>query len=289
MANLKIKVKENISGKFFVDSTCINCDACRKFAPGTFSDQGDYSFVSKQPGSDQEELEAKQALLACPVNCIGIEGDKDLKAARDSFPKHIDGPVYINGFNNESTFGADSYFVTSSKGNWLIDSPRFVKDLVNKFEEMGGIKYIWISHKDDIGDSKKYAEHFGAKRIINQFDVTDKIKDAEIVLTEEETSIDDGIIFHTPGHTKGSQVLVFEDKYLFTGDHFAFIKKLDMFASFRRACWYSWEKQITSVDKMKKFKDIEWILPGHGRMGQIKRGDFHHIVQKSVLWMYEVD
>lgn len=289
MADAKLKVQQNINGKFFVDTTCINCDACRRFASSIFSDQGDYSYVSKQPEGEEEELQTKQALLACPVNSIGIEGDKDLKAARDSFPKHIEGPVYINGFNNESTYGADSYFIKSDKGNWLIDSPRFVKDLVKKFEAMGGIKYIWISHKDDIGDSEKYAKHFGAKRIINQFDVTDKIKDAEMILTEEETIIDDGLIFHTPGHTKGSQVLVFDQKYLFTGDHYAWIKSLNMFASFRGACWYSWEKQITSVDKMKKFTDIEWVLPGHGRMGQVKKGDFHRVIQKSVLWMYEVD
>jgi len=289
MANPKIKVKENISGKFFVDTTCINCDACRRFAPSNFSDQGDYSYVSKQPTNEQEVLEAKQALLACPVACIGIEGDKDLKEARDSFPKLIEGPVFINGYNTENTFGADSYFIKSDKGNWLIDSPRYVKDLVKKFEEMGGIKYIFISHKDDIGDSEKYAKHFGAKRIIQEFDVTPKIENAEMILRDEETSIDDAIIFHTPGHTKGSQVLIFEGKYLFTGDHYAWIKRLNMFASFHRACWYSWEKQITSVDKMKKFSDIEWVLPGHGRMGQVKKGDFHHIVQKSVLWMYEVD
>ncbi|RLA61476.1 MAG: MBL fold metallo-hydrolase [Epsilonproteobacteria bacterium] len=289
MANSNNKVEENITGKFFVDKTCINCDACRKFAPSIFTDQGDYSFVFKQPENDEETFFAKQALLSCPVNSIGIEGEKNLKAARDSFPKHIDGPVYINGFNNEKTFGADSYFIKSDKGNWLIDSPRFIQDLVKKFEAMGGIKYIWISHKDDIGDSEKYAKHFGAKRIINQYDVTDKIKDAELVLTEEETTFDDGIVFHTPGHTKGSQVLVFADKYLFTGDHYAWMKKLKMFSSFHKYCWYSWEKQITSVDKMKKFKDIEWVLPGHGRIGQIKKGEFQHTIEKSVLWMFEVN
>ena len=32
MANLKKRVPENFPGDFFVDSTCIDCDACRQIA-----------------------------------------------------------------------------------------------------------------------------------------------------------------------------------------------------------------------------------------------------------------
>ena len=33
MANPKKRVPENVPGDFFVDSTCIDCDACRQIAP----------------------------------------------------------------------------------------------------------------------------------------------------------------------------------------------------------------------------------------------------------------
>ena len=37
MADSDDKVPENAPGKFYVDSTCIDCDACREMAPDNFT------------------------------------------------------------------------------------------------------------------------------------------------------------------------------------------------------------------------------------------------------------
>ena len=37
MANVKKRVRENVPGDFFVDSTCIDCDACRQIAPAVWN------------------------------------------------------------------------------------------------------------------------------------------------------------------------------------------------------------------------------------------------------------
>jgi hypothetical protein len=55
MANLALRLPENVPGDFFVDSTCIDCDACRQIAPKTFSDIGTTSIVQRQPADDEEE------------------------------------------------------------------------------------------------------------------------------------------------------------------------------------------------------------------------------------------
>jgi len=41
------RVKENLPGAYYVDSTCIDCDVCRDTAPENFrrSDANSYSFV----------------------------------------------------------------------------------------------------------------------------------------------------------------------------------------------------------------------------------------------------
>ncbi len=73
MAELSKKWAENVPGKYFVDEQCIDCDACRTEAPKNFTrndDQG-YSFVYKQPSSQEEEHQCKAALEACPVEAIG--------------------------------------------------------------------------------------------------------------------------------------------------------------------------------------------------------------------------
>src|SRR5258708_37881214 len=36
MAQIAQRLPENVQGEFFVDSTCIDCDACRQIAPASF-------------------------------------------------------------------------------------------------------------------------------------------------------------------------------------------------------------------------------------------------------------
>ena len=54
MANLALRLPENIPGDFFVDSTCIDCDACRQIAPATFAEDSEASFVYRQPETDAQ-------------------------------------------------------------------------------------------------------------------------------------------------------------------------------------------------------------------------------------------
>ncbi len=86
MANPRKRVPENVPGDFFVDSTCIDCDACRQIAPAVFGEAAETSFVKAQPGSATDRRQALQALLACPTGSIGCLGDDDVKAVMKDFP-----------------------------------------------------------------------------------------------------------------------------------------------------------------------------------------------------------
>ena len=173
MADVKKRLSANVTGNFYVDSTCIDCDTCRQLAPASFEEVGDYSAVVRQPETDRQIHQAYQALLACPVGSIGTEkSDKAaLQAARAGFPIHLEDGVYYCGFNSEKSFGANSFFVRHPGGNWLVDSPRYIKQLVDFFTEHGGLSYIFLSHEDDIADAGKYAKQLGAKRIIHRQDM----------------------------------------------------------------------------------------------------------------------
>jgi ferredoxin len=71
------RVKENVSGAYYVDTSCIDCDVCRDTAPENFrrSDANSYSFVYKQPLSEEERVACEEALLCCPVEAIGNDGE----------------------------------------------------------------------------------------------------------------------------------------------------------------------------------------------------------------------
>src|SRR6202045_1031905 len=104
MANLKKRVPENVPGDFFVDSTCIDCDACRQIAPAVFGQASDTSFVQSQPNSAADRRRALQALLACPTGSIGCLGDDDVKAVMKDFPLVLEEPVFYSGYNSPNSY-----------------------------------------------------------------------------------------------------------------------------------------------------------------------------------------
>lgn len=271
MADLKKKLSGNIDGLFFVDNTCIDCDTCRQLAPEVFTDNGDYSVVHHQPETDREHRHASRALVACPTGSIGTIEKIDLHPAMDDFPLLVAENIYYNGFVSSDSFGASSYFIERTEGNWMIDSPKWMPHLVKRFENAGGLSHIFLTHQDDVADADRYAKHFGAKRIIHDLELHAQ-PDAEIVLSgEQDVFFGDNVrIIHTPGHTRGSCVLLYKDKYLFTGDHLWWSRNRKSLSAGRSVAWYSWREQARSMERLLNY-EFEWVLPGHGERVHLSR------------------
>lgn len=265
MADLKKKLSENVDGDFFVDSTCIDCDACRQIAPATFGELNEgYSFVYAQPQNAAEIQAAARALVACPVGSIGKLDKSGIREATLEFPTAISENVFYCGFNSERSFGANSFFVRHPEGNWLVDSPKFHPHLVKRFEAMGGVKHLFLTHRDDVADAHRYAQRFGSTRIIH---ITEKSAqpDAELFLegTEPIELAPEFMAIPTPGHTRGHSVLLYKNKFLFTGDHLHWNRNKLQLGAFRNACWYSWPEQTASMARLLNFQ-FEYVLAGHG-------------------------
>jgi glyoxylase-like metal-dependent hydrolase (beta-lactamase superfamily II)/ferredoxin len=265
MANPKKQVPENVPGDFFVDSTCIDCDTCRQIAPSVFGEAATTSFVKVQPVSKSDRRQALQALLACPTGSIGCLGDDDVKAVMKDFPLVVEEPVYYCGYNSPKSYGGNSYFIRHPAGNWLIDSPKFVTPLVKQLETLGGISHIFLTHQDDVADAERYAEHFQSQRIIHREELPSQ-PGAEVVLDNEEPwELAPGFLaIPTPGHTKGHCVLLFQDRFLFTGDHLDWDRDEQRLAASEDYCWYSWPQQADSMRRLADYR-FEWVLPGHGQ------------------------
>ncbi len=273
MADLKKRLPENVEGEFFVDSTCINCDACRQLAPEIFAESGDFSYVYAQPSTEDEKRGALSALLACPTGSIGTLHRLDTREVRADFPLLIEDDVYYCGFNSPKSYGGNSYFVKHAQGNWLIDSPKYLPHLVTRFEEMGGIKHIFLTHRDDVAEARKYAQKFSSQRIIHQHELLAQ-PDAEIVIegldpvelrcVEAGLSREEFLVIPTPGHTRGHCVLLYQNRFLFTGDHLAWDRDSKQLDAYPDVCWYSWPDQTKSMAKLQDFV-FEWVLPSHGQ------------------------
>ncbi len=75
MADKDSKVPENVPGKYYVDTSCINCGTCIEDAPENFEEGDEFTFVSKQPGNDEEAEACESAMEGCSVEAIGNDGD----------------------------------------------------------------------------------------------------------------------------------------------------------------------------------------------------------------------
>lgn len=263
MANLQKSVPENVQGAFFVDQTCIDCGTCRQVDPATYAEAEDYSFVYHQPQTDEEIREALRALVSCPTGSIGTTTDQPVKTVMDDFPLPIEENLYYNGFTSPKSYGASSYFIQHPEGNWLVDSPKFLPHLIGKFEAMGGIRYIFLTHSDDVGEAARYAEKFKATRIIHEQEAWSQPEAERLIEGFEPVQfLPDFTIIPTPGHTQGSSCLLYKNWALFTGDHLWWEAQEQRLAMPTHYYWNK-QKQLESSKKLMN-NHFEWILPGHG-------------------------
>lgn len=266
MAKYELKNPQSIHGPLFVDTTCIDCGTCFHIAPTIFLEADDASVVQTQPQNIHDWSLAKAAIISCPTNSIGVkDAPAEFKEAQDLLPQHIVDGIYYLGYSARSSYGATSYLIKRADGNLLIDSPRWHPHLVKKLEELGGVKTMYLSHRDDVADHAKYAEHFKCERIIHELEVNADTKSCERILKGEgDWELDSELkVIFTPGHTQGHLCLLYKGQYLFTGDHLFYSPERDRIYASQGVSWYSWELQKESVKKLLNYS-FEWVLPGHG-------------------------
>ncbi|MEZ0369947.1 MAG: MBL fold metallo-hydrolase [Candidatus Sericytochromatia bacterium] len=281
---------ENIPGDWYVDLRCIDCGTCRHLAPTIFGEFAAYAGVVKQPDGEAELRQATRALLSCPTGSIGTRSKSHLADVKDviqDFPLEMAPNVYYCGFAAEESFGASSWLIRHPDGNWLIDAPRYVSHLVEAIEALGGLRWIFLTHRDDVGEAERFAAHFGAERIIHSHEKSAQ-PEAEHFLkgTEPVPWGEEFLIIPTPGHTRGHCVLLHKN-YLFTGDHLWWNRSRKRLGAGHSVCWYSWSEQTRSMAKLQDYS-FDWILPGHGAWVHLAQDQMQAQLKQVVEWMEQL-
>lgn len=261
MADLRARHPANVPGPWFVDTTCIDCDACRQIAPGVFAPTAGQSIVERQPAPADDDASVR-ALLACPTGSIGVSGRTIDPAG--VFPQEIGDGVSYCGFNAESSFGANAFLFRRPWGNGMVDSPRFATPLVRAIEDLGGVTHILLTHQDDVADAARFARHFGARVWIHEDDAPAAPFATDVLRGREPSRITSGLTaVPLPGHTRGSVAYLLEERFLFSGDSLHWSRTRQDLSAFADACWYSWEEQADSLERLAAHP-FEWVLAGHG-------------------------
>src|SRR5262249_11489879 len=141
--------------------------------------------------------------------------------AASAFPEEIEDGVYYCGYASESSYGASSYLIRRARGNVLVDSPRAARPLLRRIEELGGVRTMFLSHRDDVADHEKFRRAFACERILHAADVGAGTRAVERQAAgTEPIALDDELtLIPVPGHTHDSMALLYRDRFLFTGDH----------------------------------------------------------------------
>lgn len=296
MAHPQKRRAENAAGPFFVDTTCIDCDACRAHAPESFAEAGGQSAVTRQPRTAAEFQGAFEALALCPTASIGFEAAVEpppegtgMAEGRRAFPITMDGPVSYCGFHSEKSFGAASYFLETGSGGVLIDCPRWNAGLAKALEDRGGVSEMLLTHGDDVADHAAYAARFGCRRTLHAGDRRAAPEAERLLEGEDPQEILPGLIaIPVPGHTRGSCCYLYQERYLFTGDHLAWSPRRGHLMAFRDACWHSWPRQIESMERLLDYR-FEWVLPGHGRRAHLPADAMRAALAACLAWMRRAD
>jgi glyoxylase-like metal-dependent hydrolase (beta-lactamase superfamily II) len=253
---------ENAPGDWYIDTKCIDCSAARTVASGLIVSRGGQSVFARQPETPGEYMMAWRARLLCPTASVRTES-RSIPPA-ELFPEKMTEGVYRLGHNAKSSYGAHSFLIRRPSGNAMVDSPRWTKQVATVLEELGGLTDILLTHKDDVADAGRYAEHFGARVSIHKADRGAAAFADNILEGRDPIRLrDDLFAIPVPGHTEGSVVYLWDHRCLFTGDSLSWSFADNDLNAFRDFCWYSWDEQRRSLAQLLDYS-FEWVLAGHG-------------------------
>ena len=274
-------------GPWFVDGRCIDCDAARHVAPGLIvrNPSDGVSLFVRQPATEEEVAMAWRAVLVCPTRSVGHETIR--QPPPGVFPHDLGDGVHRLGFNATDSFGAHSYLVVREQGNLLVDAPRWTRQLLDPISRLGGVDHVLLTHRDDVADADRYADHFGARVWIHADDASAAPYADELVTGTEPRELTPGVVaFPVPGHTRGSVLFLVDGRLLFSGDSLAWDPGRGHLTAFRRACWYSWDAQTASLSR---FADsglrFDRLFCGHGWSHDAPAAEMHNHLAALVARM----
>jgi glyoxylase-like metal-dependent hydrolase (beta-lactamase superfamily II) len=264
MARLAERHPDNAPGDWYVDDRCVACDVARQHAPDLItSTDGGQSVITRQPATPDEEMALWRAALACPTRSIGTTSRR--AAPPGAFPMHVAPGVFLCGHNDLRSFGAHAWLVPQARDPFLVDAPHWNRALARAIEDAGGIDHVLLTHRDDIADAQRYAEHFDARVWIHDADRDAAPFATDIITTTDEAVIFPGLVaFAVPGHTRGSVLYLHLERHLFAGDTLAWSRQTADLRPIEKI-WYSREEHRRSLTRLARSgHHFEHVFPGHG-------------------------
>ncbi len=278
----RIRNPDTAPGDWFIDTACIDCGAAPGEAPGLIVVHRGACIFTRQPATAAEQESAFRAMQVCPTASVRTESKR--RSPR-LFPRQWAPGIFQLGYNARSSYGANSWFAARADGNLMVDAPRWSSYVIDHIAASGGLARILLTHRDDVADAERYAEHFGARVYIHEADATAAPFATDLLRGNAPAPIADGVTaIPAPGHTIGSVVFLLDETFLFTGDSLDWSHDSNDLRASPNTCWYSWTAQTDSLERLAEHR-FEWVLAGHGGSAQRPCEEMRTRLLALVAWM----
>lgn len=168
---------------------------------------------------------------------------------------------------NRDTFGGTSYLIVRNEGNILLDCPAWDEANQQFLQAVGGVRWLFITHRGGIGKTKEIQSTFEKCEILIQEQEAYLLPGLRVTRFCHEFSISPyQKVIWTPGHSPGSSCLYHsvEGGILFSGRHLL-PNQLGEPVPLRTAKTFHWPRQIGSIQLLlARFtpETLQHICPG---------------------------
>jgi glyoxylase-like metal-dependent hydrolase (beta-lactamase superfamily II) len=183
------------------------------------------------------------------------------------------------------TFGGKGFLVVGPKYNVLVDTPACTPRVIQAVRACGGLRYIFLSHRDEIGELASLRRALGGAVIAHRSEAGLVRGGADLVF-DRDFEVEPGLwVVHTPGHSPGSACLLLHRgklRVLFTGDH-VLRRRAGVPAPLKFPWTWDWDAQVASARRLLAL-DFDYLVPSHDdRLPHGWFDDAHARLAKALL------
>ena len=166
---------------------------------------------------------------------------------------------------NRDTLGGTAYFIVENEANILIDCPAWDEVNQNYLNSVGGVRWLFLTHRGAIGKAREIQQAFGCEILIQEQEAY-LLPGLKVTTFKQDFNIGNAQVIWTPGHSPGSSCLYYprEGGVLFSGRHIL-PNQTGELLPLPASKTFHWFRQLASIQLLRdRFtpETLNYICPG---------------------------
>ena len=166
---------------------------------------------------------------------------------------------------NRETLGGTAYFIVENEANILIDCPAWDEVNQNYLNSVGGVRWLFLTHRGAIGKAREIQQAFGCEILIQEQEAY-LLPGLKVTTFKQDFNIGNAQVIWTPGHSPGSSCLYYprEGGVLFSGRHIL-PNQTGELLPLPASKTFHWFRQLLSIQLLRdRFtpETLNYICPG---------------------------